>query len=176
MLCGGRTKRGNTSPFVVLKPRRHEGILKVRFSLRKMLLLVAVCCVAAFIGDYIRRAATYGVSDAYAEMTAVRLLIAYMNENDGAWPSDWQQLEAYYAWASWNPTMPFEEFQDRIWIDFQANADLMRKAAQSHERSDYNVVFAQQRTGFHFEPGPNQMIHDYLREKYKENTRPKSAE
>ncbi len=128
-----------------------------------MLFSISVTCMAVFAGDYIRRMATYGIQDSYAEVTAVRLVIAHMRANDGKWPSDWKQLERHYAYASWNRGMTFERFQDRIWIDFSADIDEMNESADANEYPGYTVIAARYKPGLLFESSPNECIHNYLR-------------
>lgn len=105
---------------------------------------MALCCVLAFGMAVVRwgwRELHYGIDDAYAQWEVVELVITYMEANEGKWPADWDELDPYFSESSnrvagWT----FQKYQDRVWIDFNANVEALRESARTNELADYKVI------------------------------------
>ena len=98
-------------------------------------------------------------SDAYASDWTSAFVIEHLRTT-GEWPSDWNDLRDEfdefgrnhsYAWS-------FEELQERVWLDWDAELDAVRDA-------DPALVVFRLRSGrtVSFNGDPNQLIQDFLR-------------
>jgi hypothetical protein len=145
----------------------------MRFSLSRCMLLLSVCCVAAFVFAVIWRVSKelhYGIDDAYAQRGMVELLVRYMEANDGHWPASWNDLEPYFSESSNRVSgWTLDDYQKRIWIDFQADIEVMKESARTGESATYQVIGAYKSSSI-MGDGPNQDIHNYLRGKLKQAT------
>jgi hypothetical protein len=83
----------------------------------------------------------YGIDNAYAQWGAAEMVISFMKENDGRWPKGWEDLRpAFDAGKSRVGGWTFEKFQNRIWIDWNADPNALEAAARQSGSPTFHVV------------------------------------
>ena len=120
---------------------------------------IAVLALAVFIGIN----AAWGIDDAYAQVRAVSMVRHYMEDHNGQWPNSWEDLRPYFESGGgevggWS----FEEFQRRIYIDFDADTEALRPSALSTDSPEFDVIHARW-TVIAFGDGPNVDLHYHFR-------------
>jgi hypothetical protein len=136
----------------------------MRFSLRTLLIAVAICAVIVLGGIWGVRKYYAGVDDwvpAYPVLT-------YMENHDGHWPPNWAALRteiegdgSVYGWS-------FEKYRSRVDSDFDVDpTDLSRQAIAS-DRPTFDVIRVTDVTGRRTDNVANQMVYNYFRSKAKE--------
>lgn len=141
-----------------------------RFSLKTLLTLVfAVALLIAAI-QHVSRQLIAKVRDGYSQQVVAVLLIKFMEENEGKWPKNWNSLEPIYRrdLKSLNPGV-FEELKQRIFVDFSADIERMRRDSLTSEKPAFRVVSAKFTSGFHPIEEPNTSIHCYLKNKLEKD-------
>ncbi|MEZ5942467.1 MAG: hypothetical protein R3C18_13820 [Planctomycetaceae bacterium] len=121
--------------------------------------LLGIFALAVFIGIN----AAWGIDDAYAQVGAVSMVRHYMDDHNGQWPNGWEDLRPYFESgggevAGWS----FEEYQRRIYIDFDADAEALRRSALTTDSPEFNVIHARW-TVIAFGDGPNADLHNRFR-------------
>lgn len=106
------------------------------------------------------------IDDAYAQWGAVDHVIEYMETHDGQWPKGWEDLRPLYETkggrcGGWT----FEDYKSRLVIDFDADADQLRKLAVKSEAVPFDVIGARWSFAATMGDGPNSMLYWYFREK-----------
>ncbi|QEG40187.1 hypothetical protein [Roseimaritima ulvae] len=118
-------------------------------------LMIAVCGIA---GPFIKRCLP-SFSDAYASDWASIFIIDHIRTS-GEWPKGWHDLRDeydrladadHYAWT-------FDEFQDRVWINWSARLDDVRNADPPME-----VFRLASGRRISYNGDPNLLIREYLR-------------
>jgi hypothetical protein len=132
----------------------------LRKILLGLLLLLPVAVVFVVLDD------PRPIDDAYAQWSAVDMVIAYMDTNGGKWPPNWEALRSNFKATtgrvgSWS----FDEFKQRVLIDFAANADDLRRQAIESETVPFNVIHARSMFAAEMADGPNATLHRYFRKK-----------
>lgn len=133
--------------------------------MRRLTHFLAAVCAIILIGLVAIGANLYfGIDDAYAQWGTVDLVIAYLKDHDGEWPNDWEALRPYFdrhggRVGGWS----FDEFRNRVVIDFDVDADELRRQAVSSETPTFNVIRARWTIGIAMDDGPNAMLNGYFR-------------
>ena len=133
-----------------------------RFLVRSLIvaaLVVPAAIVFAGINVYNH------IDDAYAQWGAADMVIDYMNDHDGKWPPDWDSLAPYFARSNgrvggWS----YAKFQSHVFIDFTADAELLRKRASGSPAIPFDVIHARSMWGSQFDDGPNGMLFRHFRD------------
>ena len=133
----------------------------MRYTLRTYLIACVVLGVLLSGVIWVYRVVQYGIDDGYAQWGAVDLVINYMEANEGQWPPSWEALERTPSVApnGWS----FEHFRSRVFIDFDAKADDLRRQALSSDEPTFNVIRAVHDTGVYIGEDPNTMLWRYFR-------------
>ncbi|MEX1098314.1 MAG: hypothetical protein WED34_19875 [Planctomycetales bacterium] len=104
----------------------------------------------------------YVSARAYAVWHTAEAIIAYMEQHDDMWPTNWEDLRPY---ARTGPNT-FEELQERVGIDWNANPEELAKATPLAGKPPFRVIWLKDGTGIHYEGmEPNQMILEYLQQR-----------
>jgi len=106
----------------------------------------------------------YGVDDAYAQWGASDMVIDYMEDHNGQWPPSWEALRPYFddsngRVAGWS----YAKYQQRVYIDFSADADALRKQAIASDVVTFDVIHANWSFGCMMGDGPNSDLYYYFR-------------
>ncbi|MCA9048067.1 MAG: hypothetical protein KDA89_05030 [Planctomycetaceae bacterium] len=106
-----------------------------------------------------------GIDDAYAQWGAAEMVIEYMEDHGGKWPADWNSLRPYFDEGhghvgGWS----YEYFQSRIFIDFTANAERLKRLSTASDSVPFDVIHANSIWGAEFEVGPNEMVYLYFQQ------------
>lgn len=121
-------------------------------------------------GSYtVYRVAHVHVPNAYAMERTGGLIVEHLRANDNAWPKGWEDLRDDFgaANAASRTSFTFEELQQRIEIDWDADPVALAKVKPSSDKPPFRVVGI--RDGKDVAWGatePNRMIHEYLREQF----------
>ena len=139
---------------------------KHQFSLRRMLISVAIIAFVFSLLLFAKRVIDVPF-DAYKNWAMGDLIVAFMEEHDGAWPSDWDDLR---------PTCKklggrliggetFDSLQRAVDIDFEFAPE---SAADAIDASDtepvFCVIWLKNGSTAHYEGDePNQRVFDFLK-------------
>ena len=108
----------------------------------------------------------YGIDDAYAQWGAVDMVIRYMEAHDGRWPPNWEALRADIESGGGRlGGSSFAHYRKHVVIDFDVDADELRKQSVNSEKVTFNVIRARWTFGVAFGEGPNASLHAYFRRK-----------
>jgi hypothetical protein len=107
-----------------------------------------------------------GINDAYAQWGAADMVVNYMRNHDGDWPTNWESLESYFASGNgrvggWT----FDKFKSRVRIDFSANSNDLRNASLSSEQVPFDVIGPTSFWSSQIGGGPNEIVHLYFRDR-----------
>jgi hypothetical protein len=135
----------------------------MRFSLRWLLIVVGIAGPLLYLVRQVGYEVAYGVDDAYAQWGAGDMVIGYMNDHDGEWPRSWDSLSPYFADSNgrvggWS----YQKYQQRIWIDFNADPLELEQQALKSDQATFNVIDATYSNAV-WGDGPDQQIHHYFR-------------
>lgn len=109
---------------------------------------------------------SYGIDDAYAQWGASDMVIDYLEDHDGQWPPSWEALRPYFdAGGSRVGGWSYAKYQQRVYIDFSADADALRKQAIASDNVPFDVIHANWSFGCMMGDGPNADLHYYFRRK-----------
>lgn len=104
------------------------------------------------------------IDDAYAEWGAAEMLIDYMHDHDGEWPANWEYLEPYFGNSNGRVNGDsFQRFQSRVYVDFQANSEDLRKLAIESDSIPFDVVHATSVWASRMDDGPNGILYRHFR-------------
>ncbi len=124
-------------------------------------LVAAVLCIIFAIVTTVTQ-----IDDAYAQLGAAEMVMDYLGDNEGSWPSGWEDLRPYFEEHNGMVTgWSYEKYQQHIYIDFAADPVELRQQARSPEQATFDVIHAKGFLAPHFDPGPNAMLHGYLKNK-----------
>ncbi len=139
---------------------------KRQFSLRRMLVAVAILSVVFSLLLFAKRVIDVPF-DAYKNWAMGDLIIAFMEENDGAWPSDWDELK---------PTCDklggqmiggetFESLRRAVAIDFDFDPESVADSIDdSDTEPDFRVIWLKNGSTAHYEGDePNQRVFDFIK-------------
>jgi hypothetical protein len=130
--------------------------------------LCAIVAIVIFVPMFIAYAGVniaLGFDDAYAQWGAAEMVIDYMRDHDGNWPSDWDSLKPYFYKDNGNVSgWSYAEFQSHIDIDFDADADRLRRLSLESDSAPFDVIDSTSMWGSQFEGGPNEMLYLYFRD------------
>ncbi len=123
------------------------------------LILIPIALIYAGVNIY------NGIDDAYAQRGAADMVIAHMRDHDGQWPTDWESLSPYFdrnngRVGGWT----YDQFQSHVFIDFSADAELLRRLSEESDSVPFDVIHATSVWGSQFEGGPNEMLYLHFRE------------
>lgn len=104
------------------------------------------------------------VDDGYALWGAAEMVMAYMDEHEGRWPRNWDDLEPHFRRnngrvGGWS----FEKFQSRVVIDFAADVSELRNASRNSSDAAFRVIRARNWGAAQVGEGPNDRLHSYFR-------------
>lgn len=95
----------------------------MRYSLRRLLVITAVCCVLACGAGAAMswfRSIPDRMDQSYAVWMANDMIGRYTHEHDGQWPRCWDDLRAYFPGSIRIRQLSFNEFQTLVEIDFES--------------------------------------------------------
>ena len=126
--------------------------------------VIRISIAAAILGSIAVVNIYRHVDDAYAQWGAAEMVIAYMRDHHGEWPTDWNSLRQYFEDVNGRvPGWSFEKLQTRVSIDFSAEPNLLRQHAAESETVPFEVIRAASVWGSQFEDGPNDILYRYFR-------------
>lgn len=130
-------------------------------------ILIAVAIVLPLLAIYVVVKTVDGINDAYAQWDAVDLVIDYMESHDGKWPPNWEALQPVYAAAEDHRVADasLEWLQERVAIDFDVDAEELRRQSIESEDVPFNVIGARSFFASQHGDGPNADLHRYFRSK-----------
>ena len=95
--------------------------------------------------------------DGRAEWDTARMVIAHLEENDGAWPQNWEALRPQYESGSgWS--FSFWQYPRRIVVDFESNTEELRKQSLASSDATFNVIYERYETYIVVDEDPNTML------------------
>ena len=140
----------------------------MQFSIRKLFVLVAVIAVLLLGGKIVYRAVN-APGNAYATWGIGDVIIEYMDENEGRWPKNWEELDSFLQTTSNQTTMggSIADLRRRIVIDFEFEPTTMAREIGIHDdKPNFRPIRLRTGGGVHFKGlEPNQRIFDYLKNK-----------
>lgn len=107
------------------------------------------------------------IDDAYAQWGAGEMVVHFMEKHDGNWPRSWEDLRPAFEVSGgrvrgWS----FAEFQNRIWIDFNASPELLNLATNPNGIPRFDVIHPSDATRVQIQGmDANSIVLRYLREK-----------
>ncbi|HEY0985032.1 hypothetical protein [Schlesneria sp.] len=138
----------------------------------KIFSIAFACSFVLYMARIYYLAEVYGEDDFYAQWGATEMVTSYMNEHDGAWPRSWDDLrELYDAGGGRVGGWTFEQYQDRVFIDFAANVKDLQELSLRPGPVKFNVIYARV-TGTGRENFPNENIRKYFQRKYARAEQP----
>jgi hypothetical protein len=129
-----------------------------------ILLMVVALMAIAVIGVGISLFLSFDFNDGYAGWAAAGMVIEYMEANNGRWPPNWEALRGSFEAGRGDLAHvggTFEQFQKRIYIDFRANPEELRKLSLASADAQFDVIHG----GVQFGSGPNAVLRTYFRRK-----------
>ena len=142
--------------FVVSKSVNRSQIAKILVATA----LLFGCCLV-FVGYKILQ----HIDDAYAEWGASEMVIDYMQDHDGEWPTDWNSLKPYFGDTNGRVNGDsFLRFQARVYIDFRANSEELRQLAIASDEIPFDVIHATSMWAARMDGGPNGILYRHFRE------------
>lgn len=135
---------------------------RVLCLLAGILVAVLVLAMASF-GLYLMISLDSGIDDGYALWGAGEMVIEYLKVH-GRMPRNWDDLQPQFSAKNgrvggWS----FGQFQDRIGIDFNADANELRRKSAESPVASFRVIWAKWDAGVRVGEDPNQMLCDYFR-------------
>ncbi len=109
----------------------------------------------------------FDFNDGYAQWGAADMVIEYMESHDDHWPPNWEALRENFESGRgylMHVGGTFEEFQKRIFIDFQADPEQLRKQSLASDDAQFDVIHAGWGS-VRFGEGPNAVLRNYFRRK-----------
>lgn len=135
-----------------------------KITLRLVLLAIVIGVVAIVVCIY------WSVSDmlvdVYAPAGAADLVIEHMEANDGAWPRDWDELNATFLSLEQDGTFRgfhWEEYRQRVGIDFAANPADLATAKSERGAPPFRVIWSTSHPDARTAVDPNVRLSEYLR-------------
>jgi hypothetical protein len=119
------------------------------------------------------------IKDGYRETEVVGILVAYMEQNGGAWPANWESLEIEFRKQSGYSPSANQELtliKERIEIDFSANADDLRARSKSQDGPDFRVVYPRFTSEAETRGNPNELLYRYFRGELKASSNTTTAD
>lgn len=135
-------------------------------QMKRALLRISIAVVILILFTLLHAGFTIydGIDDAYAQWGAADMVIDYMREHDGRWPPDWEALSPYFDKSNGRTGgWTFAQFQSRIFIDFSADAERLRRLSRESDSAPFNVIHATSFWDTRFGDGPNAMLHSYFK-------------
>lgn len=130
----------------------------------KSLFLVIVIAFVCFCGLNSIRRNLDSLSDGYAKYAAAVMLIDFMQQNDGKWPSGWNDLAIQYEkFGKRISGESFEGLKVRVVVDFEFDPSTQYNRLLLDENSPNRVVYARNSNSFHVVGDANALIYDFLR-------------
>ena len=113
-----------------------------------------------------------GIDNAYALWGAGDMVVAYMADHDDAWPRGWEDLRPYFAEHSRVGGWSFEQFRERVEIDWSADPKLLAESKPGRDgRPTFHVIRARRGPEVTWSQGePNTTIYEYLRHRRRSAT------
>lgn len=105
-----------------------------------------------------------GIDDAYAQWGAADMVIDYMETHDGQWPPNWEALRKSFETTGGRVGGTFEDYQKRVFIDFHADPQELRRQSLASEDTSFHVIGAHWYSA-KMGDGPNAMLREYFRRK-----------
>jgi len=148
-----------------VEPRIRRGPAKKRrwWPVVAVLSVLALAAVLIFTAWTVQNTLE-AVYDSYAVKTTADLIIEHMKENEGRWPSDWDDLR-HIAQTKHMHSGAFPEVADRVNVDWDADPSELRKAEPRPDGPPFRVIWLKSSRDVHWEGmEPNQLILDYLKQ------------
>ena len=139
----------------------------MRYSVRTLMIVTALIGIVVVTGNWAFRTCYYGIDDGYAQAGAFGMVVKHMEDNDGRWPRNWQALKPYYQQSGGGVGWSFAKYKSRIWIDFGADADELRRMSLNSDRATFRVIRATQSWGVYLGDDPNTRLWKYFRAEKK---------
>jgi hypothetical protein len=141
--------------------------MPVRFSLKRLLVIVAVISVILAGVGFLRNLQNT-ILDAYRVWDAARALEAYMDAHAGEWPRDWDELARFAERTGINSIGgTFATLRQHVMIDFQFDpATAAMEISEDDVEPNFKVVWLRNGSSVHWAGAePNTLILDYLKSK-----------
>jgi hypothetical protein len=139
---------------------REPGLIAMR---RAIVLTVLVGLPTAAVLTY--RHLDDVTRDCYAVWWVADMVVVHMEDNDGAWPNDWDELHrAYRICVERTSARPwsFEELRDRVEVDFDVDPTRL-----PIDGVPQRVIWLRDGSDHHWERRePNTLVQQYLRERH----------
>ncbi len=132
-----------------------------------ILLVFVTLMVIALIGVGLSLFLSFDESDGYAQWAAADMVIEYMETHDGRWPPNWEALRSNFeSGKGWLAHVggTFEQFQKRIYIDFNAKPEELRRQSLASDNVQFDVIHGGWGS-VQFGEGPNAALRMYFRRK-----------
>jgi hypothetical protein len=143
------------------KPRRFQ------FSLRALLVLVAICALLLGTGRLLYDYRIGSSKDSYTGLQLAAMVNAYLDAHECAWPRDWEDLREFsqvYRRADGSSYYTFAEVQDCWDIDFQANPVELAATKLTLGQPPFHAIYQRHRRPLAFpEWEPNLRVYWRLR-------------
>ena len=135
-----------------------------RTSALRRILCITATAIGLFL-VYFVVSIPFAVDDAYAQWGAADMVIEYMEKHDGKWPRNWEDLRPIYdrtggRIGGWS----FEKYCGRVGIDFEANADELRRLSIESQTVPFHVIWAKWPLAAKMGDGPDARLHMYFRD------------
>jgi hypothetical protein len=138
--------------------------LSSRTMRSRSLLLAGIAILLVSALAFVVVNAAMGIDDAYAEWGAADMVIDCMRAHDGRWPSGWQALRPLFeAGGGRVGGWSFQQYQSRVFIDFNADVDDLRRLSTQSSSVPFDVIHGRW-TCLHWGGGPNEILYRYFRE------------
>jgi hypothetical protein len=151
-----------TSPTKTFSATTMNGL---RFSM-SLLLLATALLSAPFAYYFYKIRSNELISTDLLRSKAGTLVLLYLEDNHGNWPSSWDDLKPYYKANPRNPEKEreWEYFRSSVHINFNVDINELRAKCLSGD-SNFKVVYTDlDPTGYEKKLDPNLRIYIYLRQ------------
>jgi hypothetical protein len=153
----------------------------IRVAVFGMILLVA--SVVGFFAWLFYHTHAVLKPEAYAVWQTADLVIDHMERHNGAWPRGWDDLRppttppaggvsvaerGGAVEASFRPVADIERLRELVEVDWSADPRELARAADGGDSPPFRVIWLKSGRRTAFEGcEPNQLIHDYLKGRYR---------
>jgi hypothetical protein len=104
------------------------------------------------------------IPDAYCVWNVAGLVIDYMEDHEGHWPRNWDDLRETYD-KSKNHAWSFVELKERVSVDWTADPAELSKVVPTEGELPFRVIWANSGSNEYWSlREPNRLVLDYLKE------------
>ena len=132
--------------------------------------IIGICLglvLLVVVGVYSVFASVNAAMDSYAIWDAALAVIHHMETHDGAWPTDWRQLEDSFATTPRLMGPGWDNLRERVEIDWSSDPRELAKTVLRDDQPPFKAIWLKSGSEVYWLGAePNTLIHAYLNEEH----------